>query len=378
LSYNGYRLVLLLGIISMLGDFVYEGGRSVLPDYMRQLGLDAVAVGSALGFAEFMGWASRPIGGFIADRTGRYDLLVKLGYGGLIVIPLMAFTPWVLPIILLAVTERVLRGLRVPARDAILARRRGEVGLGMAFGIHELLDQVGATLGPLLAIVVLSTLHSIEAVFLAMTIPYVMLLASVTRLPKHVEHAEASHSLKPSRKTLLYSAVVGLNSAGLLPASLVLYMVSLEAGAGSWLVPAAYTLAMVVDAATGLAMGKAFDRWGGVVVTAGIGVSFLPALLVNTPIPLLMLCASLVGVAVGAQETVFRALVAQIAERDGLGSSYAYYGLALGAGAAVAGTVYGYMIESGTPTVFVAAYAAMLQLTAGIMLMGLLKRLTKA
>jgi MFS family permease len=76
-------------------------------------------------------------------------------------------------------------------------------------------------------------------------------------------------------------------------------------------------------------------------------VSFLPALLVNTPIPLLMLCASLVGVAVGAQETVFRALVAQIAERDGLGSSYAYYGLALGAGAAVAGTVYGYMIESG-------------------------------
>jgi MFS family permease len=192
LSYNGYRLVLLLGIISMLGDFVYEGGRSVLPDYMRQLGLDAVAVGSALGFAEFMGWASRPIGGFIADRTGRYDLLVKLGYGGLIVIPLMAFTPWVLPIILLAVTERVLRGLRVPARDAILARRRGEVGLGMAFGIHELLDQVGATLGPLLAIVVLSTLHSIEAVFLAMTIPYVMLLASVTRLPKHVEHAELS------------------------------------------------------------------------------------------------------------------------------------------------------------------------------------------
>jgi hypothetical protein len=59
LSYNGYRLVLLLGIISMLGDFVYEGGRSVLPDYMRQLGLDAVAVGSALGFAEFMGLGRR-------------------------------------------------------------------------------------------------------------------------------------------------------------------------------------------------------------------------------------------------------------------------------------------------------------------------------
>jgi zinc transporter ZupT len=71
-------------------------------------------------------------------------------------------------------------------------------------------------------------------------------------------------------------------------------------------------------------------------------------------------------------------LVAQIAGRDGLGSLLRLLRSSLGGGAAVAGTVYGYMIESGTPTVFVAAYAAMLQLTAGIMLMGLLKRLTKA
>jgi MFS family permease len=370
---TGYRLIILLGVVSMFGDFVYEGGRSVLPDYMRQLGMDAIAVGAALGFAEFMGWASRPIGGFIADRTGRYDLLIKLGYGGLIVVPLMAFTPWALPVILLAVTERVLKGLRTPARDAMLARRRGEVGLGMAFGVHELLDQVGATLGPLLAIVVLSTLHTNQAVFLTMTIPYAFLIASLTRLPQHVEHSEASYSMKPSRKILFYSAVVGLNSAGLLPASLVLYMVSVAAGAGSWLVPAAYTLAMVVDAATGLFMGRAFDRWGGVVVAVGIGISILPALFINTPIPLLMIAASLVGVAIGAQETVFRALVAQLAEREGLGSSYAYYGLALGAGAAVAGTAYGYMIEAATPLPIVAAYTAMLQITAISLLIKILK-----
>ena len=373
MSNVGYRLVLLLGVISMLGDFIYEGGRSVLPDYMRQLGLDAVIIGSALGFAEFMGWASRPIGGFIADKTGRYDLLVKLGYGGLIVIPLMAFTPWALPIILLATAERVVRGLRIPARDAMLARRRGEVGLGMAFGIHELLDQVGATLGPLLAIVVLSSLHSTQAVFLALTVPYIFLLASITRLPKHVEHSEVSYTLKPSRKILVYSGVVGLNSAGLLPASLVLYMVSAAAGAGSWLVPAAYTLAMVVDATTGLIMGKAFDKWGGFVVSAGIAVSILPALFVNAPIPLLMVCASLVGVAVGAQETVFRALVAQLAEKDGLGTSYAYYGIALGAGSAVAGTVYGYMIEFGAPTVVIVAYAGAFQLAAFALLLKILK-----
>ncbi len=370
---NGYRIVLLLGIVSMFGDFVYEGGRSVLPDYMRQLGMDAIAIGAALGFAEFMGWASRPLGGFIADKTGRYDLLIKLGYAGLVVIPLMAFTPWAMPVVLLAVAERVLRGLRIPARDAMLARRRGDVGLGTAFGIHELLDQVGATLGPLVAIVVLSTLHSNQAVFLVMTVPYALLLASITRLPKHVEPAEESYRLKPSRKILFYSTVVGLNSAGLLPIPLILYMVSVAAGAGSWLVPAAYTLAMVVDAATGLLMGKAFDRWGGAVVALGVGVSILPALFVNAPIPLLMAAALFFGVAIGAQESVFRAMVAQIAGREGLGSSYAYYGLALGVGAAVSGTVYGFMIQAGTPVQFVATYAALLQITALTLLLKILK-----
>ena len=130
---------------------------------------------------------------------------------------------------------------------------------------------------------------------------------------------------------------------------------------------------MVVDAATGLVMGRAFDRWGGLVVAVGIGISILPALSINAPIQLLMLAASLVGVAIGVQETVFRALVAQLAEREGLGISYAYYGLALGAGAAVAGTAYGYMIETMTPLPVVAVYAATLQITAIILLIKILK-----
>ncbi|MEM3053588.1 MAG: hypothetical protein QXJ47_04455, partial [Candidatus Caldarchaeum sp.] len=98
---NGVRVILILGLVSLLGDFVYEGGRSVLPDYMRQLGMNAFTVGAALGVAELAGWAARPLGGLLADKTGKYSLIVKTGYAGLIVIPLMGFVPvWWLLVIL--------------------------------------------------------------------------------------------------------------------------------------------------------------------------------------------------------------------------------------------------------------------------------------
>ncbi|MEM3145894.1 MAG: MFS transporter, partial [Thermoproteota archaeon] len=127
---SGLRVVLVLGIVSLFGDFVYEGGRSVLPDYMRQLGMSALLVGSVLGFAELAGWLARPLGGLIADKTGRFSAIIRAGYAGLVVVPLMAFARDWLVLALLVLAERVLRGLRAPARDAMLARMRGSVGLG--------------------------------------------------------------------------------------------------------------------------------------------------------------------------------------------------------------------------------------------------------
>ncbi len=370
---NGYRVILIIGLVSLLGDFVYEGGRSVLPDYMRQLGMSAFLIGASLGFAEFAGWAARPLGGLIADKTGRYSLVVKLGYGALIVIPLMwlASAWWLL--VALAFVERVSRGLRIPSRDAMLAKLRGRVGLGTAFGIHELLDQVGATVGPLMAIVVLTVFNSTHYVFIFLTIPYAALLATLTFLPQYRENPRELKQMRPSRGVLTCSAAAGLNVAGLLPLSLVLYMVSVSTGTGSWLVPAAYTLAMVADAVAGLFLGRAFDRWGTIVVGFAVVLSVFPALLIDAPLAMLMVCSMLVGVVIGAQESIFRALVAQLAGREGLGWSYAIYGLAIGIGGAVAGPVYGYMLESNTPTYVIFLYAVVVQALALILLTKALK-----
>ncbi|MCS7136890.1 MAG: MFS transporter, partial [Candidatus Caldarchaeum sp.] len=322
----GLRVVLMLGLVSLLGDFVYEGGRSVLPDYMRQLGMSAFLVGASLGLAELAGWVARPVGGLVADRTGRYSTLVKAGYGGLFIIPLIGLISSWYVVVLLAFAERVFKGIRTPSRDAMLVRMRGEVGLGTAFGIHELMDQFGAAAGPLLAIAVLTLFNSTPLVFIAMAAPYAALLAAILLLPSYSEPSKAAVKTRVSRPILHYSAAVGLNCAGLLPLPLVLYMVSAAAGASSWLVPAAYTVAMVVDAVAGLILGRAFDRYGGIVVVSAFLLAVLPPVFIQSSVALLMVCALLVGVVVGAQESVFRAVVAQIAEKEGLGGAYGAYG----------------------------------------------------
>lgn len=358
---SGLRVVLIIGVISMFGDFVYEGGRAVLPDFMRQLGMSAFLIGALLGLAELAGWAARPLGGLIADKTGKFSVLVKIGYVGLIVIPLMAFAGSWYVLAPLIFAERMLKGLRTPARDAMLARLRSDVGLGMAFGIHEFLDQFGATLGPLLAMSVMALSGETRYVFITLLAPYALLLIILTRIPRYTESPQTLSRTRPSRQAALFSLAVGLNAAGLLPIPIILYLVSQAAGTGSWLVPAAYTVAMVVDAAAALALGRAFDKAGPIVLAATMALSATPCLLVGGQVGLLMLAAGIVGVVISAQESVYRAMVAQLAESGGLGGSYALYGLALGGGSAAAGLAYGLMVDLGLGIPLLLAYSAAMQ-----------------
>jgi len=366
--------VLIIGVVSMLGDFIYEGGRSVLPDYMRQLGMSAALVGALLGLSELAGWLSRPVGGLIADKTGRYTGVVRLGYGGLIVVPLIGLTGnWVV-VTGLAFAERVFRGLRVPPRDALLSRLRREVGLGTAFGIHELLDQVGATAGPLLATSLLILVNETRQVFLWMIIPYLLLLLSLVMIPRHREEARAGPVERPPRELLLYSAAAGLNVGGLLPLPVLLFLVSETAGAGSWLVPAAYTLAMAVDAVAALLLGRAFDRLGPRLLLVVVVFSVAPSLLLWRSVELLLLAALLVGIVVGAQESIFRVAVAYLASGRSLGTSYATYGLAFGAGSALAGLSFGVMVDLGLGVPYYVAYSAAMQAASLTILLRLAKK----
>ena len=153
-----YKAIVLLGIVSLLGDIIHEGCRGLVPDYLKFLGATAFSVGVIGGLGEFIGYSVRLVSGFLADAMKTYWLFIFLGYGLLASIPLLGFSfTWQVAAVFVLL-ERLGKALRTPSRDIILSVIGKEVGTGKTFGIHELLDQIGAIVGP--AIVAVSMLTS--------------------------------------------------------------------------------------------------------------------------------------------------------------------------------------------------------------------------
>lgn len=138
---RAYLVIFLFGIVALFGDVIYEGARSVTGPYLFILGGTAVMVGFVAGAGEFLGYALRLVSGFVADSTRHYWALIFLGYGLLIAVPLLACAGCFEVAALLFITERTGKGIRAPARDAVLSTITVDIGRGWGFGIHEALEE---------------------------------------------------------------------------------------------------------------------------------------------------------------------------------------------------------------------------------------------
>jgi MFS-type transporter involved in bile tolerance (Atg22 family) len=145
-----------MGVVSLLSDFTYEGGRSILGPYLALLSASPFVIGFLSGLSELIGYLLRLISGYLSDKLKKPWAFVFLGYAmNLLSVPLLALVPnwqWAGALMVL---ERFGKALRTPSRDALLSQATERVGHGKGFGIHEFLDQVGAFLGPLFVSVVL-------------------------------------------------------------------------------------------------------------------------------------------------------------------------------------------------------------------------------
>jgi MFS family permease len=145
-----FQFVLTMGIVNLFADLTYEGGGSINGAFLGMLGAGAVAVSIVAGVGEFLGYALRVVSGYFADKTGRHWPLTFVGYTiNLLAVPAMAFAGRWQVAAALVLAERIGRALRKPTVEAMLSYTTGRHGKGWVYAVNTALDEIGATVGPL-------------------------------------------------------------------------------------------------------------------------------------------------------------------------------------------------------------------------------------
>jgi MFS family permease len=374
---DAYISIFLLGIVSLMGDIIYEGARGLVPDYLKFLGVSAFIVGFITGFGEFLGYGVRLISGVLADATKAYWFFIFLGYGLIISIPILGFTnAWKIAV-MLVLLERLGKAFRSPSRDAILSIVSKGVGAGKAFGIHEVLDQIGAVAGPIIvAALMFYTSNNYHLTFSFLILPFLMLLTALIYTYKKIK-AKAAFELKVSaiNKTIklektfyIYTLAVALNTVGLIPASLILYKASiiLQPLNQQWVIPLIYLLIQGVDASIALFAGYAYDKFGVKILILPFILSVFPSILamINSDLKMLMVAAVFFGIVLGMQESIYRAAVVNFASISNRGKAYGIFNTAYGVGFVLSGTIYGAMIDLKASLILIMFFAVLTQVLA--------------
>ena len=378
---KAYVAILLMGIVSMLGDIVYESGRGIAPDYLYFLGASAFLVGLTSGIGELVGYGMRLVSGPLADRSHAYWLFIFLGYGLILAIPLMGFTNSMWLVMALVIAERLGKALRSPSRDAVVSVVSKGMGSGKAFGLHEFIDQIGAVAGPsFLGLMMMWTANdfslSLQSLFPFYLLMMVVLYLTYRRIRGTVEEIRRQSTAsdeKLSRGFWMYSSAVLMNTVGLMPVALILYNGAkiLESGGQLWLVPFLYVIVQLIDAPMALVSGYLYDKIGIKFLAVPFTLSVLPLAfqsLVGLP-GVILACVSY-GLVLGMQESIYRAAVTDIVPVGRRGSAYGFFNVMLGAGTFVSGVVFGYMLDASVSPLLMLGFVVVAQVIAVVLLLG--------
>jgi MFS family permease len=364
--------VVAFGTVSLAGDMVYEGMRSVAGPFLGSLGASALLVGLITGAGEAMALLLRLLSGPLADRGGRYWSLTILGYSMTAVcVPLLAVAPFVGSVgLALAATlillERAGKAIRSPSKSALLARVAVSVGRGRGFAVHKALDQVGAFAGPLIVAGVIALAGAQWPALAVLAIPGAVCMVLLFTIKRHAGDARPQTDVPDGNDNsgdtsahvsalvepralpphfYAFAASCALGTLGLMTFGIISYHL-VDAGlVTTAVVPLLYAAAMATEAVTALVTGFAYDRWGArVLYTLPAVIITIPALALSDSWPLVLTGVLIWGAATGVQDSTVKALVADLVPHRRLATAYgvfaAFQGVAALAGGTLAGGLY--------------------------------------
>ncbi|MBC7128151.1 MAG: MFS transporter [Thermoplasmatales archaeon] len=359
------RLIIIFGIVSLFGDIVYEGTRGVIGPYLKILGANAVIIGFIAGFGEFVGYLFRLFSGYFSDRTRAYWLFTFIGYGMIAFIPALSFANiWQIAGAFI-IMERIGKALRSPARDTIISHLTKSVGSGFAFGLHELLDQVGGIAGPLIFAFAFLNKENVlvddyKLTFKFMWIPFTLLILALIfaylfagKIEKEKEDERKEG--KMPKIFWQYTIFTFITTFGFISFAISGYHFKTKNIFSDYQIPLIYALAMAIDGIASIFIGKAYDRMNEkgnglkILISIPILTLFSSIFILSNFKFLTLLGVALWGVVMGAHETIMRAGISDITPVKQRGTAYGIfnfsYGIAFFLGASLAGFLYEYSIS---------------------------------
>lgn len=348
------RFVIAIGIVSLFADMTYEGARGIAGQFLLTLGASATAVGFIAGFGELAGYGLRSVFGYFADKTHKYWAFIIVGYAvNLLAVPALALANnWPLAAALM-IAERTGRAIRRPSIHAMLATAGTQIGSGWAFGLHEALDQTGATIGPLITALILYLHGGYHEAFAALLITALLSLAALAAAriaypSPHELEARTPVVLKTkgfSKAYWLYAMAAMCIAAGFADFSLVAFHFQKTNVVAQSLIPVLYSVAMVTGAISAIVFGKLLDKIGLPIVLLAflLGALFAPCVFLGG-FSLALVGMILWGLGLGAQDSLLKAVLAPVIPRDKRSTAFGVFdtvfGIAWFAGSAGMGLLY--------------------------------------
>ena len=354
------QTVWILGLISLLNDSASDMIYPLVPLYLASVLMAGPrALGLIEGIAEATSSLLKLFSGIITDRTRAAKPWVVAGYGiaGL-ARPLIALAQSWPAVLVLRFADRLGKGLRTSPRDAMLAQAAGSDRRGLAFGLHRAMDNAGAVVGPVTAAILLAQHLPLREIFLWAMVPggLTLLLALIVREP-----AAPAQAYKPALKWNLrdfnpafrrYLVTLGLFTLGN-ASNMFLLLRARELGVSELDVALLWALVSGIAALLSTPLSAWSDRLGRTrLIIAGwsvYGIFYLVLGLMPAHDRLLWPLFAFYGLFLAATEGVEKALVADIAPADKLGTGFGWYHLVTGACLLPASLIFGGLWQAVSP-----------------------------
>jgi MFS family permease len=345
------RFVVLMGIVNLFADMAYEGARGEVGAFLNHLGANATAVGLIAGGGELAGYAIRSVAGVLADRTGRYWIEAWVGYIiNMFCVPALALAGSWPAAAGLVIGERVGRGIRKPVVSSVIAEAGREIGSGRAFGTNELMDQIGATTGPLIVAFTIARTGNFAAGFAALLVPAALTLVALApasragaKIMPSNPNAEGPR-LRDPRAFWRYAIGGALIAAGFVDFALISYRFQRDHIGSAASISVWYAVAMFVAAISAPLLGRLLDKRGNGTIGVAIVVTALATALAFLGNGLTAeIGAALWGVGTVVQDSLLLALVASVITLRRGATTFGLYDLIFGvawfAGSALEGAL---------------------------------------